>query len=135
MNKLLCLFSIIFFVGCSGTDTADTSVSAAAQAKPAVELKKANNSEATQEETEMLTITGTIVYKGMEGGFFGLDANDGKKYMPRGMNKELLQNGMVVEVKGYVLTDVLTFQQYGEVLKVVEAIEIDRSKVKQKDAW
>ncbi|GAB2695751.1 hypothetical protein Q4574_19875 [Aliiglaciecola sp. 3_MG-2023] len=135
MNRLLCLLSIAFFAGCSGTDTADTGSPSDLDPKSNLELKEAKPSETSQEEPAMLTITGTIVHKGMEGGFFGLDANDGKKYMPRGINKALLKNGMVVQVKGYVLTDVLTFQQYGEVLKVVEAVEIDSSKVEQGNSW
>ncbi|MFA3789825.1 hypothetical protein AB6T38_01775 [Aliiglaciecola sp. SL4] len=133
MNRLLCLFSIVFFAGCSGNDTTDANSPAELEVQSNIELKKANTSKTSQEEPEMLTITGTIVYKGMEGGFFGLDANDGKKYMPRGMNKEMLKNGMIVQVKGYILTDVLTFQQYGQVLKVVEATEIGRSEMGQED--
>ncbi|WJG08254.1 hypothetical protein [Aliiglaciecola sp. LCG003] len=100
-----------------------------------VSLSQANKDESKQEPAKMLTIKGTIVYKSLEGGFFALDAQDGKKYMPRGMDKSLLKNGMVVEVQGVVLTDVMTFQQYGEVLKVVQAKMIDDSQVTEPNSY
>ncbi|GAC13532.1 hypothetical protein [Aliiglaciecola lipolytica] len=133
MRFLHYFVTVLFIAGCSGTDTADSKQELPTEAN--AKVQKNNRSDAPQEDTEMLTITGTIVHKNLEGGFFGLDANDGKKYMPKGMNKELLRHGMIVQVKGYVLSDVLTFQQYGEVLKVVEAIKVDDSNTDHNDTW
>lgn len=94
-------------------------------------------SEAKQQndETALITVTGTIYFKPLEGGFYALDASDGRKFMPRGMDKDLLKNGMVVEVTGVILEDMLTFQQYGQVLKVKSAKMIDDSQVEKPNAF
>ena len=50
-------------------------------------LKKVN----AQEENEAITVTGTIVLKAMEGGFWGFDGENGQKYMPHGIDKQYLR--------------------------------------------
>ena len=94
-----------------------------------------NQPQAEKQAEDMINVTGTIVFKGMEGGFYALDADDGRKFMPQGMNKALLKHGMKVQVTGIILKDMLTFQQYGEVLKVTEAVVIDDSNVKGQNEY
>ena len=94
-----------------------------------------NQPQAEKQAEDMINVTGTIVFKGMEGGFYALDADDGRKFMPQGMNKALLKHGMKVQVSGIILKDMLTFQQYGEVLKVTEAVVIDDSNVKGQNEY
>ncbi len=83
-----------------------------------------------EEANNMITVVGTIRRKHIEGGFWGLDSKDGKKYMPSGLNKDLLIDGMIIEVKGIIVEDVMTFQQYGKTLKVKESRIIDDSDAK-----
>ncbi len=94
-----------------------------------------NQPQAEKQAEDMINVTGTIVFKGMEGGFYALDADDGRKFMPQGMNKALLKHGMKVQVSGIILKDMLTFQQYGEILKVTEAVVIDDSNVKGQNEY
>lgn len=86
--------------------------------------------ELKQQELKMITVRGTIRYKDLEGGFWGLDGDDGKKYMPSGLDKALMIDGMVIEVKGIVEEDVMTFQQYGKTLKIKQSKMIDDSNAK-----
>ncbi|MCC2616024.1 hypothetical protein LJ739_07205 [Aestuariibacter halophilus] len=116
--KYALLLSVLALVACSGNTTPQ------AESQPTPPPVEAS------EEAKMITVTGTIVFKNLEGGFIGFDANNGKKYMPRGLAKEHRKPGLVLEITGEVL-DVLTFQQYGEVLKVKDVKVIDDSKVGQ----
>ncbi|GAA0858297.1 hypothetical protein [Aliiglaciecola litoralis] len=127
MKQLLYIALSLTLFGCAGEK-----VNAQNNPEKVTDLTPAKQQ---QDTVEMITVTGTIVYKELEGGFFALDSDDGKKYMPRGMDKTLLKHGMKVQVKGHVLKDMLTFQQYGEVLKVVEADEIDSSNVRQQNEY
>lgn len=80
--------------------------------------------------TEMLTIKGTIVYQQIEGGFYGLDAEDGKKYQPHSLAKQYQQHGLIVEVTGVIDENILTFQQYGPVFKIKSVTILDDSNVR-----
>ncbi|GAB5383620.1 MAG: hypothetical protein Alis3KO_07430 [Aliiglaciecola sp.] len=123
MKLILATLISIAVMGCSGTNTAPAQDAAKSQKQPITENK--NN-----EEQKMITVTGTIRFKTIEGGFFALDGHNGEKYMPHGMDKSLLKDGMVVEVKGIIMKDMMTFQQYGEVLKVTDSKMVDDSNVK-----
>ena len=76
-----------------------------------------------------MTLTGQIIYKQLEGGFYGFVTNNGDKYMPSGLKSEYLQNGLIVELKVELMPDMLTFQQFGDVVKVLEVKVLDTSKV------
>lgn len=119
MKPFLALFVLLSCAACQG----EANVSQPEQTATVVSAKP------QQQEAKMITVTGVIVYKNMEGGFYALDAHDGKKYQPWGLDKALLQNGMEVEVVGEIVDDMATMQQYGQVLKVKSAKMIDDSKV------
>lgn len=116
-------------MGCSGTNTS-TAKNDEAKSQQQDIVDNADRKIIKKEDTDVITVSGTIRFKSMEGGFFALDGHNGEKFMPHGMDKSLLKDGMVVEVKGVILKDMMTFQQYGEVLKVTESKMIDDSKVK-----
>lgn len=57
------------------------------------------------EENTVIKKTGKIVFVELEGGFYGIQADDGSKYDPIGLDKEFHQNGLkvrfeAVEAKG-----------------------------------
>ena len=85
----------------------------------------------------MITLRGIVKYKDFEGGFWGLDGNDGNKYMPAGLNKALLVDGIVIEVTGIVEDnkDLMTFQQYGAILTINESKMVDNSHAKTPNAY
>lgn len=123
MKQLVYLTAAVALLGCAGEgdDAAQTQAKVIEAAQPVQQ----------KEEAAMIIVTGTVVFKELEGGFYGLDSDDGKKYMPHGMDKSLLKNGMKVRVKGHIMTDMMSFQQYGEMLKVVESEMIDDSDVRE----
>ncbi|MBF7072557.1 hypothetical protein ISG33_03985 [Glaciecola sp. MH2013] len=85
-----------------------------------MENEKAKNQKAT--------ITGRIVLNDMEGGFYGFIAEDGSKYTPMELNKEHMRDGLVLELSGELMPNMITTTQYGTVFKVNSAKVIDESK-------
>ncbi|MFT6990910.1 MAG: hypothetical protein ACJASL_002894 [Paraglaciecola sp.] len=136
-NKTKCLIGLILIAGLSACDAdtnendaknvaATTSVEAPnSHAKMKVVKSKGDQKKVSQK----MTLTGQIIYKQVEGGFYGFVTNNGDKYMPSGLKSEYLQNGLIVELKVELMPDMLTFQQFGDVVKVLEVKVLDTSKV------
>lgn len=124
MQNILILILITLFVsGCTQE---------AEKKEPAVlteQFKQEVKPTIKQDTPEMITLRGTVKYKDFEGGFWALDANNGNKYMPTGLNEALLVDGIIVEVTGTIEEDgnLVTFQQYGKIFKVKESKIIDDS--------
>lgn len=55
---------------------------------------------------------GTVQFLNLEGGFYGIITDSGKRLLPMNLAKEFRQNGAIIRVKGKV-KNVLTIQQWG----------------------
>lgn len=55
---------------------------------------------------------GRVQFLNLEGGFYGIIMDSGKKILPMNMAKEFAQNGAIVRIKGEV-KNVMTIQQWG----------------------
>ena len=132
--KLLVFLGVVFLVACSQDNKEATSEEIKngeqplSQAEPSPQ--QTTEQQVTNEKDSMLTIRGTIVFKPQEGGFFGFDADDGKKYFPNGLKEKYRRHGLVVELSGEINMQMVTYQQYGPVLMVKSVKVIDQSKVK-----
>ena len=96
-------------------------------------VKDAEDKTLMKEQTsqpDSVTITGTVTYKDLEGGFYGLVAEDGKKYTLQKFPNKYLKNGLVVKVTGTLRNDIMTIQQFGTPLEADKVEVIDDSKVK-----
>ena len=113
----------------------ETLASNKSRIKTKLEVK--SNPEIKQEAPKMITLRGTVRYKNFEGGFWGLDGNDGNKYQPSGLNKALLVEGMIVEVTGIIEDDehLMTLQQYGKILTVKQSKMIDDSHARTPNSY
>ncbi|WP_147291801.1 hypothetical protein [Alteromonas aestuariivivens] len=80
-------------------------------------------------QTQAETLTGTIVYKTMEGGFYAFEAENGKHYTLQGLDNSYRRNGLKVMITGMALPDVMTFTQYGTVFKITSIEVLDDSQV------
>lgn len=81
------------------------------------------------EMKEEVTLTGSIFYKELEGGFYAFVSENGDRYTLHGLNEAFQQNGLVVEIEGTRRPDVMTTTQYGTVLQVKHVKVLDASKV------
>ncbi len=70
-----------------------------------------------------MDFTGTVVYKTFEGGFYGLDADSGRKFTPLNLPKSMQIVGARVKIKGTIKEDIATTKMYGEVLEI-DSIEL-----------
>ncbi len=77
----------------------------------------------------IITLQGQVLYQAFEGGFFGFVAVNGDKYLPSGLAKEYRKNGLIIEIKAEKMEQLLTFQQFGQNIKVLEVKILDSSKV------
>ena len=67
-------------------------------------------------------ITGTVVYRDIEGGFYAIDAEDGSKYEPMNLPESFRKDGLKVKVTAQLKTDVMGFYMYGSVIEVVDIV-------------
>lgn len=133
VQKILLSISLALAVSGCSSETEKTTKSQA----PVVKLDLDSKAAIKKEKPNMVTLRGTVRYKNLEGGFWGFDGSDGKKYMPQGISKDLLVDGMVVEVTGIIedTNEVMTLQQYGKTLKVKESIMIDNSNARALNSY
>jgi hypothetical protein len=82
-----------------------------------------------QGNDNIIEFLGTVQYVVIEGGFYAIYAEDGRKFMPRHLKKSQEKHGLIVKVKGEILKDVITVQQHGEVLKIIDIEVINDSNV------
>jgi hypothetical protein len=75
---------------------------------------------------------GRVQFLNLEGGFYGIITDSGKKLLPMNMAKEFAQNGAIIRVKGKV-KDVMTIQQWGTPFMITD-IELIKPGNKVNDA-
>lgn len=142
------MVATLLFAACKEDAEANDSTSPGADETPATSTKTVNQTDAPkqlsghlkkvedktqmkeQAQSEAITITGTVTYKDLEGGFFGLIAEDGKRYLLQKFPNKYRQHGLVVKVTGTLRTDIMTIQQFGTPLEADEVEIIDDSMVK-----
>ena len=69
---------------------------------------------------ETITDSGTVTYVDLEGGFYGIVADDGTRYLPQNLPEEFAQDGLEVSFTAKVLEDVATIQQWGTPIEIIE---------------
>jgi len=62
---------------------------------------------------------GRVQFLNLEGGFYGIITDSGRKILPMNMTQEFAQNGAIVRIKGKV-KNVMTIQQWGTPFTITE---------------
>lgn len=78
---------------------------------------------------ESTVLTGMIVYKELEGGFFAFIADNGDRFTLHGLTDAFKKNGLIVEITGTAKPNMMTITQFGTVFEVKDVTVIDASKV------
>lgn len=68
---------------------------------------------------------GTIRFMNLEGGFYGIEADDGSKYNPLNLPEAFKQDGLRVSFRVQVREDVMTIQQWGTPVEIVEISNLE----------
>ncbi len=71
-------------------------------------------------QAETFTLNGTVVWKAIEGGFFAIHADDGKKYDPINLPDSLKKEGLRVSVTARLKKDAVSFHMYGAIVEIVD---------------
>ena len=99
------------------------------------EIFKEGNSQVI-EKKEQAWQQVTVNYYDFEGGFYGLTSQTGDKLLPMNLAKQYKFQGTVLKVKGELIKDMMTIQQWGEPFRIidVELIKLGQSTGKNKGA-
>lgn len=77
-----------------------------------------------QGEAGTINISGTVQYVPLEGGFFGISGDDGKRYEPLSLNKDFAADGL--KVKAVVKpVDVASIKMWGQPVKILSIRRAD----------
>ncbi len=68
---------------------------------------------------DVLSGTGTIKHINLEGGFYGLIADDGRKYLPRDLGREFKLDGLRVRFQVKILTGTAAIFMWGTPVEVL----------------
>lgn len=76
---------------------------------------------AVEKSKEERTISGTgvIKYIDIEGGFYGIIADDGQKFLPRNLPTDFKKDGLRIAFQVKLLTGVVSIQMWGKPVEVV----------------
>ncbi|MFT4939969.1 MAG: hypothetical protein ACI88A_003019 [Paraglaciecola sp.] len=105
----------------SNLEAAPVALTKSKELEPAMSGKELSSS--------IIEFRGTVKYIPLEGGFYAIYADDGRKFMPRKLGEIHRRHGLVVKVSGKILKDVLTIQQHGQVLDIRSIEIVDDSNV------
>ncbi|MDF2179383.1 hypothetical protein P2G88_14100 [Aliiglaciecola sp. CAU 1673] len=80
-------------------------------------------------DKQVIRIVGEVRYLDLEGGFFAIYDKRGKAYYPLNLAKEFKRHGLIVEIEGRLEPDVMTIQQHGTPVRVLNINIVDDTKV------
>ncbi len=70
--------------------------------------------------TETFTITGTVAYVEIEGGFFAIHADDGRRYDPINLSEHFRHDGLKVKINARLKKDAVSFHMYGLIIEIID---------------
>lgn len=68
---------------------------------------------------------GTVRHVELEGGFYGIVADDGTRYLPDSLDEAYRQDGLRVRFRAEVREDVMTAQMWGTPVAVIDIMRLE----------
>ena len=72
------------------------------------------------DDRSVQTVTGTVRYLDLEGGFYGIVTDDGKKLDPVNLPPEFQKDGLRIQARVETLPDRVTIRMWGTPVRIVE---------------
>jgi hypothetical protein len=72
----------------------------------------------TNDSSDTFTTTGTVVFLGFEGGFYGIKGDDGNNYDPTNLSLEFRKEGLRVRFEAKELTGQASFHMWGKIIEI-----------------
>jgi len=74
---------------------------------------------------EKTMLPGTVRYISVEGGFYGIVGDDGKRYDPVNLSASFRENNLRVRFRGKILKDRVSFHMWGELFEIERIVRED----------
>ncbi len=116
MKPMLFVFMFFGLTACAGAP--DASLAPTLQESPAM-------TESTDPSEELIQGFATVRYQDLEGGFWGLIADDGQKYDPLALDEALQVDGLRVRFSARPDPDRMSTHMWGQIVEVVEISAVD----------
>jgi len=112
------LICIVALVGCNGKTTTSEDLR---NTEPNVsESNESPSPESTSAHpSDLFEIVGNVTYKTIEGGFYAIEGDDGKKYDPINLPESFKKHGLKVKVTARLKKDAMGFHMYGAIIEIV----------------
>ncbi len=120
------LVSVCFISACISTDNRFETERQDLLLTPTYTPVPENISPADNSSSE-ITGTGTVLYQDLEGGFYGIIADDGRQYLPVSLPEELKENGTLVTFVFRPEQDTASIFMWGEHVQIVSISKITSS--------
>ncbi len=118
---VLLLMSGAALLGCRGTSDSEKPTP---KAEP--NIAKPNDARSSGSsaipDSSTFEIQGTVVRKRIEGGFFAIEGDDGKKYNPINLAESFRKDGLKVQVTARLRMDVMSIHMHGAIIEIVEIV-------------
>ena len=76
-------------------------------------------------EKDLVSGVGTILYQDLEGGFYGLVADDGATYDPLNLDEAFKHDSLRVRFQARRRTDVMTTRMWGQPVEILNMARLD----------
>lgn len=76
------------------------------------------------EKGEIRNMTGTIIFQEIEGGFYGIKADDGQKYNPLNLDESYRKDGLRVKFDANLKEGMVGIHMWGEYVEIVKIEEL-----------
>ena len=74
---------------------------------------------------DVFMATGTVVFIDLEGGFWGIMADDGHRYDPGKLANDFRKEGLRVQMQGRVRTGAVSLRMWGQPIEVLSIKRLD----------
>jgi hypothetical protein len=97
-------------------------------------IKTTNHNTAIKAQAKIWQ-TVTVNYYNFEGGFYGLVTSTGGKLLPMNLAKEYQVPGTVLKIKGEMIKDMITIQQWGQPYQISDVELITLGNVENQNTF
>ena len=121
--KVATILLTIFFLFCtSERSTKNKALPQDSNPNPAETSRMAKGND------EIRNMTGTIVYNEIEGGFYGIKTDDGKKYNPINLDAPFRKDGLRVKFDANPKKGMVGIHMWGEYIEIIHIEALDESR-------
>ncbi len=92
---------------------------------------KAGGEDVGKDQEDIVSATGTVRFIDLEGGFYGIICDDGKKYDPMNLDQQFRADGLRIRFEANIRKDVASFHMWGTIVEItnIEKLETTSGKV------